>query len=214
LETSPNPHGAISLPKSAIPPWACSLVQGFSEPLVSRLSVPRARFAVASRPGHAVFPSVRGSIGDCSPRARLSSSFAALRGLSTELACRGLSTATPPAGFVPLWHASTGEVRFTRALPARHLPSSGFGYPLDGLLPRRPSPIPKNRTAPMGFAPSELGLDRGHPAFRPNPTRLPLLQISLRRTNGSPKLGPEDRLPGTSSVETRPIDRASPISRR
>jgi hypothetical protein len=29
------------------------------------------------------------------------------------------------------------------------------------------------------------------------------LQISLRRTSGSPKLGPEDRLPGTSSIEAR-----------
>jgi len=44
------------------------------------------------------------------------------------------------------------KVRFTRALPARHLPSSGFGCPLDGLLPRQPCPPCFRPAAPLGFS--------------------------------------------------------------
>jgi hypothetical protein len=44
------------------------------------------------------------------------------------------------------------EVRFTRALPARHLPSSGFDHPLDGLLPREPRRPCFMPTAPLGFS--------------------------------------------------------------
>jgi hypothetical protein len=53
------------------------------------------------------------------------------------------------------------EVRFTRALPARHLPSSGFDHPLDGLLPREPRRPCFMPTAPLGFSLRSLLLPRG-----------------------------------------------------
>jgi hypothetical protein len=42
-------------------------------------------------------------------------------------------------GFCSLQHTSGSKVHFSRALPARLGPSSGFGCPLDGLLPAIPS---------------------------------------------------------------------------
>jgi len=56
------------------------------------------------------------------------------------------------------------EVRFTRALPARHLPSSGFGYPRDGLLPRGPGRPCFMPAAPMGFSLRSVLLGRDFPA--------------------------------------------------
>jgi hypothetical protein len=47
---------------------------------------------------------------------------------------------------------SACEVRFTRALPARHLPPSGFDHPLDGLLPRMPRRPCFMPAAPLGFS--------------------------------------------------------------
>jgi len=98
--------------------------------------------------------------------------------------------------FVPLTHPPY-EVRFTRALPARHLPSAGFGHPLDGLRPRaacRPYFVP---TAPMGFTLRSLLLIEGRagitadagPACRyrqgsanadRNPRRLRALKLGYR----------------------------------
>jgi hypothetical protein len=75
-----------------------------------------------------------------------------------------------------------GEVRFTRALPARHLPSSGFGYPLDGLRPRDPCRPCFMPAAPMGFSLRSFLLARGWPAFLPAAPRVPLPQTSLGRT--------------------------------
>jgi hypothetical protein len=46
---------------------------------------------------------------------------------------------------------STGQAAFHTAF----VPPSGFGYPLDGLLPLNPSGNPLDPAALMGFAPSE-----------------------------------------------------------
>jgi hypothetical protein len=54
-------------------------------------------------------------------------------------------------GFVSLQHLQEAEIHFTRALPARYGPPTGFGYPLDGLRsphPGRPCFMP---TALLGF---------------------------------------------------------------
>jgi hypothetical protein len=55
------------------------------------------------------------------------------------------------------------EVRFTRAFQARHLPPSGFGYPLDGLLPPSPCRLCFNPTALMGFTLRSVPLPEGIP---------------------------------------------------
>jgi hypothetical protein len=44
------------------------------------------------------------------------------------------------------------EVHHSRAMPARFVPSSGFGYPLDGLLPRIPGRFCFTPAALLGFA--------------------------------------------------------------
>jgi hypothetical protein len=43
------------------------------------------------------------------------------------------------------------EVHFSRAKPARYVPPSGFGYPLDGFLPRVPCRFYFTPTALLGF---------------------------------------------------------------
>jgi hypothetical protein len=106
----------------------------------------------------------------------------------------------PFLGLSSPWTHPPHEVRFTRALPARHLPPSGFGYPLDGFLPRaacRPCFIP---TAPMGFSLRSILLAAGSPSrYREYPTRFPLPQIKLDRPK-SAQLRPEARLPGTTCL--------------
>jgi hypothetical protein len=101
----------------------------------------------------------------------------------------------------PMTHPAD-EVRFTRALPARHLPSSGFGHPLDGFLPRRPCRPCFMPAAPIwGFpfgAFSSLEVARRFCRCVP---RLPFPRIPL----AEPKLNAarfEDRLPGTASSES------------
>jgi hypothetical protein len=88
----------------------------------------------------------------------------------------------------------------TRALPARHLPPSGFGYPLDGLLPCaacRPYFMP---TAPMGLSLRSFLLAAGSLSrYRESSPRLPLPQAKLDRPK-SAQLRPEARLPGTTCL--------------
>ena len=78
-------------------------------------------------------------------------------GLLTLAGCR--SSTAPLMDFA----FPTAQVRFRGPLfrqgskPA-YVPPSGFGYPLDGLLPLNPSEPFYGPTAPMGFSPSELGL--------------------------------------------------------
>jgi hypothetical protein len=53
------------------------------------------------------------------------------------------------------------EVHASRAKPARSVPSSGFGYPLDGLLPRIPGRFYFAPAALLGFALRRFPLSRG-----------------------------------------------------
>jgi len=95
------------------------------------------------------------------------------------------------------------EVRFTRALPARHLPSSGFGYPRDGLLPRGPSRPCFMPAAPMGFSLRSVLLGRDFPASsagsRP---ACRYRKPTLDQTEVWSSWRLATRLPGTSSAES------------
>jgi len=53
------------------------------------------------------------------------------------------------------------EVHFSRASPTRYVPSSGFGYPLDGLLPRKPCRFCFAPAALLGFALRRFPLPKG-----------------------------------------------------
>lgn len=69
------------------------------------------------------------------------------------------------------------EIHSPRVSQARYVPPSGFGYPLDGLLPPSPCRPCFMPAALMGFAPSELSPPARYPGrFRPRRTRLPFLR--------------------------------------
>ena len=70
--------------------------------------------------------------------------------------------------FGPLQHIQGHRVRFTRAWRARHLPPSGFGYPLDGLRPGDPSQPFSGRRRSWGCALRSLPLFGGTTAFPPH----------------------------------------------
>jgi len=55
----------------------------------------------------------------------------------------------------------------SQALPARYVPSSGFGHPLDGLLPAIPSRFYLTPAALMGFALRSLIFQQVSERFRP-----------------------------------------------
>ncbi len=92
-------------------------------------------------------------------------------------------------GFCSLQHIRGSGVHLPRACLTRYVPPSGFGYPLDGLLPpgpRRPCFVP---TALLGFLPSKRSpLERCRGCYHPRRTHLPFLLPLLPRTN--PRVGP------------------------
>jgi hypothetical protein len=64
-------------------------------------------------------------------------------------------------GFRSLQHATGLRVHFPQALPARYVPSSGFGYPLDGLLPAIPCRFCFTPAALVGFTLRSFLLPKG-----------------------------------------------------
>jgi hypothetical protein len=99
-----------------------------------------------------------------------------------DVASRSPQAPAPPVVFRTLWHMPVIEVRLPRALPARHLPSAGFDYPLDGLLPRSPGRPYFRPTAPVGFSLRSLLLTGGCRTFLPGPDPL-AVTTDLASTN-------------------------------
>lgn len=131
---------AVVLPKS--PP-----VQSSWPDEVPPAWVGRSRCTVGHFPGLAVFPRrtapgvVKASGADLSSGLASSRSIAQ-QGLADSPAEQGKPNSDARSGFshglsLPTAHQGL-KVHFTRALPARYVPPSGFGYPLDGLLPSSP----------------------------------------------------------------------------
>ena len=79
------------------------------------------------------------------------------------------------------FHFPSTQIRF-KGPPNRQVstpvfvPSSGFDYPLDGLLPSNPSEPYLMLTASMGFSPSELNLSA---RYRDVPTAMSPHAVSL-----------------------------------
>jgi len=76
-------------------------------------------------------------------------------------------------GFRSLQHLKGLEVRSSRACRARHLPRSGFDYPLRGLLPPSPRQFCFTPAALLGFTLRSLLLSQGTESFPIRCTHLP-----------------------------------------
>jgi hypothetical protein len=85
----------------------------------------------------------------------------------------------PLLGFCSLQHIEDPKVHSTRALPARYVPPSGFGHPLDGFLPSNPCRFCFTPTALLGFTLRSLPLSGSSRAFPPAKTHLPFLLAFL-----------------------------------
>jgi hypothetical protein len=74
----------------------------------------------------------------------------------------------------------------SRALPTRYVPSSGFGYPLDGFLPASPCRFCFAPAALMGFTLRSLLLSRGNRGVstRLHPPTVSLTGIPCAETQG------------------------------
>jgi hypothetical protein len=69
------------------------------------------------------------------------------------------------------------EVHLPRALPARYVPPSGFGYPLDGLLPRTPRRFCFTPAALLGFTLRSLTSRKVLPTFPSGKSHLPFAPV-------------------------------------
>jgi hypothetical protein len=140
-----------SLPPEVVLFWNWLLVQSMTPAEVSPLLVLRSRFAVSTCTGCAVFHSA----GCRRQRFRLPAASSRRASPSSRvLPSHTYPAATAPESShglsVPSAHQEF-EVHFPRAKPARYVPPSGFGYPLDGLRPRIPCRFCFAPAALVGF---------------------------------------------------------------
>jgi hypothetical protein len=133
---------------------------------VSPVSLARPRLAVGPFLGLAVLmdrtPPHAYACDDASLRVRPPSRVLTARPSRADQA----ASSSPELRF-PTAHEGS-EVHFTRALPARFVPPSGFGYPPGGLLPPspcRPFFVP---TALLGFPLRSVPLPESRTAFPPH----------------------------------------------
>jgi hypothetical protein len=164
------------LPPEVVLFWNWLLVQSMPPATVSPLLVLRSRFAVSTCPGCAVFllrAAANYTLG-CRLRPLV----------ELHLSSRVLPSNTYPAAataesshglLLPSAHQES-EVYLPRVKPARYVPSSGFVYPLDGLLPRIPCRFCFTPAALVGFSLRRSSLPQGSTAFRPGKTCIPLAQ--------------------------------------
>jgi len=108
-------------------------------------------------------------------------SFRVLPGCTYPAATASAVTARPSHGLpVPTAHEGI-RGPLPAGLPACYVPPSGFGYPLDGLLPRIPRRFSFTPAALMGFTLRRFPHSAGLPAFPPAATHLPLARRLFRR---------------------------------
>jgi hypothetical protein len=90
-------------------------------------------------------------------------------------------------GFRSLQHLRPRRSACRGRSPARHVPPSGFGYPLDGLLPSKPCRSCFVPAALLGFALRSLLLSKGNRPFpaRKNPRTVHSSVIPLHRSAGA-----------------------------
>jgi hypothetical protein len=97
------------------------------------------------------FPSLGAAGANSTPDGILSSSWASVQGVSRRILACGVQPPAPPMSFpCPTAHQAA-RIHWSRVLPARYVPPSGFDYPLDGLLPSGPCQLCFMLTALLGF---------------------------------------------------------------
>jgi hypothetical protein len=153
--------------------WDWLLVQSSSPVEVSPTLVRRFHFAVGRFPGFVAFPQ-RVSPGHCSvSRSNPLFEFDLPLEYYPVKPCRPTAVDRPLSwAFVPFSTSGTKGLLGT-GLPARYVPPSGFGYPLDGLLPLVPRRFFFTPAALMGFTLRSFLLPKGIRVFRPGRTHLP-----------------------------------------
>lgn len=146
-----HPLEPIALPRPAIPSWAFGLVQSSVRSAgiaVMGSAIPVRRCLSARPSGFPIRPSwVDGLVSAHAPLFE----FRGPSGLSRTRLAAHPQVSAPPLDFRPLRHMQQSRSGSPGHCLARHLPSSGFGYPRDGFLPRLPCPPYFMRAAPMGF---------------------------------------------------------------
>lgn len=95
----------------------------------------------------------------------------------------------PLPGFGPHSTCKARRSAHPRALPARHVPPSGFGYPPDGFLPPGPGRTSFSPAALTGFALRSFPLPQGAATLPPRRTRMPF--SAPLRAGRTPDAGPE-----------------------
>jgi hypothetical protein len=136
--------------------------------------VRRSHFAVSHSFGSVVFPQ-RVSSGHCS-----ASGSSPL--FEFHLPLESYPAKPSPFGLSPIRLLSWAFAPFSTlrikgplaaGLPTRYVPPSGFGYPLDGLLPLVPGRFCFTPAALLGFTLRSFLLPKGIRGFRPGSTHLP-----------------------------------------
>jgi hypothetical protein len=104
----------------------------------------------------------RGSAGDCSVSSRvLSWGLASGSSFAQQYLVSRPQSADPSLGLLfPSAHQGS-KVHFSRAQPARYVPPSGFGHPLDGFLPSVPCRFFFTPAALLGFTLRSFLLSKG-----------------------------------------------------
>jgi len=163
-----------SLPYEVVLFWNQLLVQSIWPVKVSPLLVLRSRFAVSTSPRLCGFP-----LTDCR---RLPFKLTTASSLRVTPSYRVLPSNTYPTAstaesshglLLPSAHQEF-EVHSLRVKPTRYVPPSGFGCPLDVLLPRIPRRFYFTPAALLGFTLRRYSSREVSGAFQPGRTHLPL----------------------------------------
>lgn len=92
-------------------------------------------------------------------------------------------------GFASLQHLQGLKIHLPRALPARFVPPSGFGYPLNGLLPADPGRFCFTPAALMGFTLRSFLLSKGILSFPTGWTHLLFISRYTQRPKARGRRG-------------------------
>ena len=175
--------GIAARPLASPPPavlfWNWLLVQSFPPRQVSPAWVGRFHFAVGRFLGCVAFPESSPPVTVKRPTDPLFEFHLPLESCPTKPSRTDRSQTAPLMDFRSLQHMQEPEIHLARALPARLVAPSGFGYPLDALLSLVPGRFYFTPAALMGFTLRSFPLSKRHPSrFQPRPTHLPFQSAS------------------------------------